>query len=351
MQVGERVRDMRIGLVVAFLGVSVWSQSLLADQLVMEDGRVLTGRVTNSVGAYSFVDSNGTVTQYDKSEVKRWIDVAEVTPEQAGAMIQELNDLVLPVLMANEPEQFAFLSESTTSSSDGAFDARSSGGFANGSFTSFRRRSAVRVGAGVHADRFSARDSRQDEVVSTVRRDKGVDNVFVDEWARYTALFAALEENPQYRLLTNGRQNSDSLADFARRPPQNLKPTAQALRTALISLRDCIAAAEVTQQRIRAIPIQAVNHEEDIQRLENKLARAQSQLDAAPHSRRLQRRVRVLENRLRKRVSRAELDAQRNARVAERKINDFARMRQTTLAQLRAVEQLLATNPSPTTTP
>ncbi len=337
----ERVRKMRIKCVVAVLGICASSQSLRADQLIMEDGRVLHGQVINSAGAYAFVDSNGTTTQYDKEDVKRWVDVAEVTPKQANAMLQELNELVLPILTADEPEQFSFVDESTTSSSDGAFDAQSSGGFANGSFVSFRRRGAFGINAGIEADRFSSRDSRQTEVVSTVRRDKGVDNVFVDEWARYTATFAALDANPQYRLLTNRRQNSDSLADFARRPPQDIKPTAQALRTALISLRDCIAAAEATQKRIRAIPIRAVNHEEDIQQLEIKLARAQSDLDAAPHSRRLERRVRVLENRLRKRVSRAELDAQRNARVVERKINDFARKRETTIAQLRAVEQLL----------
>ncbi|MEZ6082635.1 MAG: hypothetical protein R3E58_01455 [Phycisphaerae bacterium] len=48
-----------------------------------------------------------------------------------------------------------------------------------------------------------------------------------------------------------------------------------------------------------------------------------------------------LEDRLRKRVSRIELDAQRNARVVERKINDFARKRQNAISQLQAVETLL----------
>jgi len=337
-----RLNGSTIGASMMTLVLGVGYGMARADQLLMEDGRILTGTVSRSGSSYQLVNSNGTATDYPKDEVDRWVDVAEVTPTDALAMIRELNDLAMPVLTAQEPDQFSFLTETSSFSSDRAFDSESSSGFANGRLRLGRRSgSNLTISAGIEADRFSARDSQDAETVDSVRRDKGIDNVFIDEWARYTALFAALEKDPRYLSLTDRRRNSDSLADYSRRPPEQFESSADALRNALASVRACLKAAGDTQERIRAIPVQAVNDEEDIQDLEIRLADARADLDRAPFSKRLERRVHNLEDRLRKRVSRIELDAQRNARVVERKINDFARKRQNAISQLQAVETLL----------
>ncbi len=312
-----------------------------ADQLILEDGRVLSGTVSRSRGVYQLVNSNGASTEFPKDDVDRWVDFSEVTPTDAIAMSEELTDLVMPILTAPEPDQFTFLTESSSFSSDREFDSESFGGFADGGFRSRRRRFGVAVNAGVRADRFSSRDSFDSDSSATVRRDKGIDNVYIDEWARYSAPFAALKENPRFQILTDRRRNSDSLADFSRRPREAFDDSADAMREALLSLRDCIDSATETQERIRAIPVQAVNDERDIQELEIKLADARADLDRAPFSKRLERRVHNLENRLRKRISKVELDARRNARVIERKINDFARKRRLAITQLQAAETLL----------
>jgi hypothetical protein len=328
-----------------------------ADQLLMEDGRVLSGTVSRSGSTYQLINSNGTATDYPKSDVERWVDVAEVSPADALGMIHELNDLAMPVLTALEPDQFSFLTESSSFSSDREFESESVGAFANGRLRlgqrgrRGQRGSGLAIAAGFDANRFSARESQDADTVDTVRRDKGIDNVFIDEWARYTALFAALEQDPRYRTLTDRRRNSDSLADFARRPSEDFESSAAALREALIGLRECFDAASETQKRIRAIPVQAVNDEEDVQDLEIRLATARNDLDNAPFSNRLERRVRNLENRLRKRVSRVELDAQRNARIVERKINDFARKRRKAISHLQAVETLLTEDAQQSMTP
>lgn len=342
---------MRSKLVLLAVVLANGAGNALADQLVLEDGRVLSGTVSRSGSVYQLVNSNGTTTDFPKDKVDRWIDVTEVSPADAHAMMQELGDLVVPILTAPEPDQFQFLTESSSFASDRHVDSASAGGFASGGFRSRRRRIGVAINAGIRADRFSSVDSFDSESIATVRRDKGIDNVYIDEWARYSAPFAALEQNAQYQLLTDRRRNSDSLADFSRRPREAFEVTADALREALLSLEDCIDAARETQERIRAIPVQAVNEERDIQRLEIKLADARADLDYAPHSRRNERRVRNLENRLRKRISQIEIDAQRNARVIERKINDFARKRNLAITQLQAAQTLLARDAQQPMTP
>ena len=323
-----------------------------ADQLLMEHGRVLSGTVSRSGSTYRLINSNGTSIDYPKDEVNRWVDIAEVLPADALGMMHELNDLAMPLLTAQEPDQFSFLTESSSFSSDRAFESESVGGFANGRLRLGRpRRHSLTIAAGIEANRFSARESQDADTFETVRRDKGIDNVFIDDWARYTAPFAALEQDPRYRALTDRRRNSDSLADFARRPSEQFESTADALREALIGLRECLDAASETHDRIRAIPVQAVNDEEDVQDLEIKLAAARNDLDNAPFSKRLERRVRNLENRLRKRISRVELDTRRNSRVIERKINDFARKRRKAISQLQAVETLLTEDAQQPTVP
>ncbi len=337
-----RLNGSTLGTSVMMLALGGGFVSARADQLLMEDGRVLKGTVSRSGSTYQLTNSNGMTTDYPKDEVNRWVDIAEVSPADALGMIRELNELAMPVLTAQEPDQFSFLTETSSFSSERSFDANSVGGFANGRLRlGRRRRNNLTIAAGIEANRFSSLDTQDADTVETVRRDKGIDNVFIDDWARYTALFAALEQDPRYRSLTDRRRNSDSLADYSRRPPEQFEDSADALRSALLCLHNCLSAAADTQERIRAIPVQAVNDEEDIQDLEIRLADARADLDRAPFSRRLERRVHNLEDRLRKRVSRVELDAQRNARVVERKINDFARKRQKAITQLEAVETLL----------
>ena len=84
-----RLNGSTIGASMMTLVLGVGYGMARADQLLMEDGRILTGTVSRSGSTHQLVNSNGTATDYPKDEVDRWVDVAEVTPTDALAMIRE----------------------------------------------------------------------------------------------------------------------------------------------------------------------------------------------------------------------------------------------------------------------
>jgi hypothetical protein len=324
-------------LMMAFLATTV-ARAAHADRLIMEDGTVHRGDVTRVDGGYALATSNGQRMAFDLDDVKRARYEARVTPEEAVAMVAELNGLALPLLEGPEPEQFVFINDVRTFNEQESFDA------AAFQFDASRSRSRVRPGRrGFRRRSFSASASRADRALTsidfrTVERDKTADNVFADEWLRYVAEFEALANDPRYASLTDARRRSDSLGDFARRPPQGCAATASVVRSALIALDDCLELAEDTRKRVDALPRRVLAHNEDIRELENALALELDRLETTRHFRRQERRVQRAEDRLRRRIAERDSEIARSRRVAERKINDFARARAEARRQLLTAE-------------
>ncbi|MCB9850509.1 MAG: hypothetical protein H6817_07360 [Phycisphaerales bacterium] len=316
------------------------------DKLIMEDGNVIMGAVSRTSSEYTVVQTNGTQFTFDKSDVKRAEYITRVSAEDAADMLAEFRELVMPVLDVQEPSPFISITDEQQFGATSTFDAASASVDVNRGFARDGRRRSFAFNRNRSASAFSAQSTFDSFATNSSRRDKATDDVFVDDWVRYTAIFEALGNDPRYRDLTNRRRHADSLGDFAFRAPDEHDALADAVRDALNAVDDCLDLAASTQKRVQALPLRALEHAEDIRELEDDLARERDRLRTAYDYYDQLRDVRRAEDRLRRRITKAETETERAQRVAERKINEFARAREIARQQIEAAEQQLiaATN-------
>jgi hypothetical protein len=309
-----------------------------ADRLILMNGAVVHGEVARIDGGYLLTAPDGRHQMFPRESVKRAAYESRITPEDAAAMLGELRALLEPILDEPEPNQFVIVRDVTTydeaesvATSSARFDVQRGAIRRRPHATRFAERS-------FSADAFNSDRGLSGSVVNTVDRDKTADNVFADEWLRYVAMFEAVAQDSRYRTLTDARRHADSLGDFARRAPEDYAAAAGALREALRAVDECLRLAADTRQRVAALPLRELSHDEAIRELENKLVREQDRLRTARDYWRQKRRVQDAEDRLRERIASKETEIARARRVAERKINEFAHAREVAHQQLAAAE-------------
>ncbi len=314
-----------------------------ADELILKNEQIIEGEAVLEGKIWTIITKDGETLTFDRSEVKRHIFESRVTPLEAVAMMKELVRLVEPVLFAPEPDQNIWSRAITEHSGRYRYRSRTHTVF-------LRDRIRVTSGQGQYeqARGGTARHSQSDaeshaRTESKTLRDKGIDAVFVDEWARYIAYFERLEEDLLYEELTKRRKYSGSLAEFARWPPKGYEQQAEALKKALEAIDESIELAKTTQRLVRAIPIKQRKLEAAVTKAENRVARAKDRLESAAQNQKRYRSkdVGTAESSLRRARARLQNDFPKATRVAEQKINDFARRREVTIgAVVRAAEEL-----------
>lgn len=318
-----------------------------ADRLMLADGGVIEGAVTRTRNTYAVVTSSGQQLTFDKADVKRAKYVSRVSLADAATMVAEFRELVMPVLDVREPDPFIRYTDEQTYGETSTYDAASARFDASRGFSRHGRHRSRFAERHRSASGFSSQSTIDGGMSTTVYRDKDTDDVFVDDWVRYTAMFEALGGDPRYRALTNRRRHADSLGDFAHRAPDQHDATGDAVRDALNAVDDCLDLAADTQRRVQALPLRELEHAEAIRKLEDNLEREQARLRTAYDYYDQLRDVRRAEDRLRRRLTRMETELERAERVAERKINEFARAREIARRQIIAAEQQLAVAAAP----
>ncbi|MCP4594779.1 MAG: hypothetical protein GY842_28945 [bacterium] len=274
------------------------------DRLILTGGGELSGEVTKTPEGYSIVTADGETQTFTKAEVKRFIYESRVDPIAAKQMLQEVSDLVRPVLAQGEPNQQAWIAYVI--------------GYAHG---------------------YSYRGG----VISLSHIDLG-DDRFVDAWVRYSAKFERLAENPRFQDLVSGRKGSGSLREFALHGPEDYKESRTALRLALNAVDACIKSALDTQRLIQSLPRQQHSHDSAIRKLADTARTARSRMGTATdelgRSRQKNRAV-TAEDNVRKRITKMQNVMQRLTQSADRKINDLARQREVAKGQLATAAERL----------
>ncbi len=327
----------------SLLAVSLVALPALADELILKDGQVIEGEADREKDIWTIVTKDGETKTFNKSEVKRHIYESRVTPLEAASMMKQFVELVEPVLFAPEPQQYIWSRAITERSGGYSYRSRNSAVFR-------RDRARVRTGQFQFDYTQGGRDSNartdgasRETTESAELRDKGIDAVFVDEWARYIAYFERLDEDLLYEELTSRRKYSGSLAEFAMWPPKGYEQQSEALKKALDEIKESIQLAKTTQQLVQVIPIKQRKLQEAVTKAQSRVARAQSKVDiAAPNQRK--HRLNSLakaEGALRRALGNLQNDIPKATRNAERRINNFARRREVAIGSVvRAAEEL-----------
>ncbi|HNO78631.1 MAG TPA: hypothetical protein PKN33_11275 [Phycisphaerae bacterium] len=335
---------MRIRIVHAsFAFVLIVASSIWADELILKDGQVIEGEAEREDDVWTIVTKDGETKTFDKSEVRRHVFESRVTPLEAAAKMKEFVELVEPTLFAPEPQQYIW--SRAISEHAGRYSYRTK----NASV--FRRdRARVKNGQyqfdytrGGNGSASKSESTVEERSESKVLRDKGIDAVFVDEWARYIAYFERLEEDLLYEELTSRRKYSGSLAEFAMWPPKGYEQQAEAVKRALDAMDDSIELAKTTHQLVQAIPINHRKLKEAVTKAKSRVARAESKVDAADQSQKKYRKndLTKAKGALSRAEGKLENDIPKASRVAEKKINDFARRREVAIgAIVRAAEEI-----------
>ena len=317
-------------VILSLWGAIVAAIPVAADELTLKDGRVLQGQALREGKVWTIVTEDGETLTFSVEEVKRHIFESRVTPLEAARMMKELLELVTPVLGLPEPDQYVWLRDITEHSGSYSYQAESGTvvwkdrvKLKTGQYEFDRQQGAERSG-------FRSKAESADRWESKTLRDKGVDNVFVDQWARYVAYFERLSEDLRYEELTRRRKYSGSLAEFAVWPPGGYEKQAEAVKTALEAVAECIELAATTQRMVRAIPTKQRKLKDAIAKAENRAARARDKLKATPTNQKeyQKKRVRDAEDAVRGRVAKMNSEMPKATRNAELKINDFARRRE-----------------------
>ncbi len=325
------------------LVLSIATIPTLADELILKDGRVINGEAERENDIWTIVTKDGETKTFKKSEVKRHIFESRVSPLEAVAMMKEFVELVEPVLFAPEPQQNIWSRAITEHAGRYSYRSRNSAVF---------RRDRARVKTGQyqfdHTQGGRVSNSRSDAISrerteSKTLRDKGIDAVFVDDWARYVAYFERLDEDLLYEELTSRRKYSGSLAEFAIWPPKGYEQQAEALKKALDAVGESIEMAKTTQQLVQVIPINQRKLKEAVTKARTRVARAESKVDAADSNQKKYRQKSLgkAEGALNRAIGKLENDTPKATRNAERKINDFARRREVAIGSVvRAAEEI-----------
>jgi hypothetical protein len=303
-----------------------------ADRLVLKDGRELRGDARREGDTWTIVTDTGETLTFSKSEVKRHHYASRVTPLQAAEMFREYAALVEQVLNAPVPEQYVWLREITEQAGSYRY-AEDTGR------VTYRERLNFRTGqfSGGTSGTASIRsieggEGSEHRTESKTLRDKGIDNVFVEDWAHYVGKFESLAADLRYKELVRRGKYSGSLYDFAMWPPAGYEREGQAIKQALDSVQTAIELAVTTQNMVAALPTQHWRLQDEINRAYNDLEEARSRLRDADERHKDARRttVRERESRLRDKIAKMNRDIPRSSTNAERRINDLARQREIT---------------------
>ena len=277
-------------LMLAAIGLA--ATPAVADRLILEDGRVLRGEYARQGDVYTLVTEDGETLTFTKEQVKRAIYESRVTPGDAAVMLAEFIELVKPALSAPEPDEYIWSRQVTTTASESDRTASSASVGASD-------RVVIRGSRGTHESSVAAarrehesHSSSSGRIESETLRMKGIDDVFVSEWVRYTDQFTRLLRNARYKELTNFRKRSGSLAEFANYPPEDHQAEANAVQQALRAMRQCINNAETSCRQVQLIPKRRDKFEADIRELKDKKASAEGKSSTGKDRKRQKKRAR-----------------------------------------------------------
>ncbi|HUU84883.1 MAG TPA: hypothetical protein VM243_15395 [Phycisphaerae bacterium] len=298
-----------------------------ADMLILEDGTELSGTVTQEGDVYTIVTDDGQTKEFHKDQVKRFIYECSLAPQELLEMFDEYEGLVRPALEEKEPDQHQWLSH---------------------------WREYVSTYVDEHGGERVSRGESSSPPLAPRDRPVGSDE-FVDEWTRYTAKFRAVAENFKYKKLVEARIGSNSLKDFALRPPEECEDAAIALRTSIRCVEQCLTLCETTLQQVTGLPRQQVAHNRKIRKLEDDAKEAHDKADMydKPHWRsneqkekkryeKYRKQAVKADDDLRKQISKMESSIEQTTRTADDQINRLAQERELALAHLATARDLLA---------
>lgn len=318
--------------IVLLLACFVFAGVTLGDTLIFEDGRELEGQARRDGDKWIIVTEDGETLVFPREEIKRHLYVSRVSPVEAAEMFREFRALVEPALNAPVPLQHMWLRDITDHSTSFRYEEGKGRVVYNARRQLQSGQFTVEQGGRVSSQGIQGGGSSNTHVESKTLRDKGIDAVFVDEWALYVANYDRLAEDLRYKGLIKRAKYSGSLYDFAMWPPDELEEQADAMKQALDSVAACVEYAETTNRLLSALPIRQVKLHDRIMRAQNAVERAKSLVDDADPDERDKRkeRLRDKERQLRDRIADMNHDIPLLTRNAERKISDFTRQREVT---------------------
>jgi hypothetical protein len=307
------------------LGFSVGA--VLADTLILKDGRELKGNAQLEKDTWTIVTTDGQTLTFPKAEVKRHIFESRVSSVEAARLFREFKGLVDRCLDAPTPEQFVFFRNITERA---------------GSFRYAEESGRVSFGGISHGGRRAAGDSTS-RTESTTLRDKNIDAVFVEDWAEYAANFERLAQDLRYKELTRRGKYTGSLHEFATFPPEGLESRAEAVRKALQAVETCIDMAQSTNRLISSLPFQQNQLQDEITRAQNEVEDARALVGDAKEDNRdtRKKKLRDRQSKLRDKVAEMNREIPERSRTAERKINEFTSHREVTRGAFAHVSKCL----------